>query len=236
MLLLQQMNAIVDFSCLAVGLRGSGCTCEDRTQTSITLPQYDACIRSSHQMFSQPWQPADPLTLWNYSVEKQACQKKGRITRTGPVVDVVYGFDLSPKKERHKWIQYLQSSRPKVWITEPPCTHVGSFANLNSRYPGVSEGHEARNDLADFATDIALIQLHELRDFIAENPQACKCWKLVARQKVLSHNRNVPFFRDWCMSGFTIPDMHNDGIPILARKSSICSKPMAFHSVSRCSM
>ena len=57
-------------------------------------------------------------------------------------------------------------------------THVGSFANLNSRYPGFAEGYEVSKDLANFAADIALIQPYEGRDFIAENSRASKLWEL----------------------------------------------------------
>ena len=57
-------------------------------------------------------------------------------------------------------------------------THFRSFANLNYRYSGVFEVYGVSNDLADFGVDIALIPFHDGRDFIAENQQASKLWKL----------------------------------------------------------
>ena len=73
------------------------------------------------------------------------------------------------KKERDAWIKHVKQNRPKVVVMGPPCTHFGSFASPNSRYPGFVEGYEVSKDLADFAADIALIQLDDGRDFIAEH-------------------------------------------------------------------
>ena len=54
---------------------------------------------------------------------------------TGEVVDLVYGYDLSVKAERDRWRTYVLEAKPKVIIMGPPCTHFGSFSNLNKKYP-----------------------------------------------------------------------------------------------------
>ena len=60
----------------------------------------------------------------------------------------------------------------------PPCTHFGSFSNLNKKYPGFSEGYAVSLELAIFAAEMAWIQLINGRDFLAENPQKSKLWNL----------------------------------------------------------
>ena len=53
---------------------------------------------------------------------------------------------------------------------------VLSFSNLNKRHPGFEEKYEVSVELADFAAEIALIQLNSNRDFLADNPQGSNIW------------------------------------------------------------
>ena len=143
-----------------------------------------------------------------------------RKMKAGPIVDLVYGFNLSSKKEQAKWTNYIKSGRAKVIVMGPPCTHFGSFSHLNKKHPGFEEKYEVSKDLADFAARLAMIQLEAGRDFLTENPQGSQLWKLPSWQKVLAHPRTVSVIHDQCMSGLTIPDRHNDGKPILVTKST----------------
>ena len=138
MLFLQDMNATVDFSYLAVGLRGSGCTREEDNEGFV----YPPSVRCFHSIESEDafasLTTGRSLDVMEFFAGKAGVTKVciRRRMRTGPVVDLVYGFDLSSKKERDAWIKYVKQNRPKVVIMGPPCTHFGSFANLNCRYPG----------------------------------------------------------------------------------------------------
>jgi hypothetical protein len=60
-------------------------------------------------------------------------------------------------------------SQTQTIIMGPPCTHFGSFSNLNKKYPGFAEGHAISLELAIFAAEMAWIQLTNGRDFQTEN-------------------------------------------------------------------
>ena len=144
-----------------------------------------------------------------------------RKLKTGPIVDLVFGFGRSKREERKTWIHYVATQKPKVGIMGPPCTHFGSFSNIHCRYPSFKAGYAVSEKLANFAADVALLQLESGRDFIAEKPQASKLWHLPKWQRVLKHPRIVKAVHDQCMSGLTIPDIDFYGEPILVRKSTL---------------
>ena len=100
----------------------------------------------------------------------------------------------------------------------PPCTHFGSLANINRRYPSFKAGYAVSEQLANFAADVALLQLESGRDFIAENLQTSKLWQLRKWRRVFKH-RIVKAVYDQCMSGLTIPDSDLHGEPVLVHKS-----------------
>ena len=89
--------------------------------------------------------------------------------RTGEVVDLVYDYDFIVKAERDRWITYVLRAKPKVIIMGPPCTHVGSFSNLNKKYLGFVQGYAISLELAIFAAEMAWIQMTNSRDFLADN-------------------------------------------------------------------
>ena len=143
-----------------------------------------------------------------------------RRMNAGPIVDLSYGCDLSSKTERSKWYNYVRDYKPRVIIMGPPCTHFGSFSNLNCRFPWYEKGLAISTELANFAARVCILQLDNNRDFIAENPQASKIWQLPLWQQVFDHERTQWVDHDQCMSGLTIPDRHNEGKPILCRKTT----------------
>ena len=58
-----------------------------------------------------------------------------RKLKTGPIVDIVFGFDLSKREEREKLLHYVATQKPKAVIMGPPSTHFGSLSNINRTYP-----------------------------------------------------------------------------------------------------
>ena len=89
-------------------------------------------------------------------VTKIAIRRK---LKAGPVVDLVYGHDLNSLAERRSWITYVMTRKPKVVIMGPPCTHFGSFSNINRRYEGFDTLLARSKKLADCCANIAMIQL-----------------------------------------------------------------------------
>ena len=143
-----------------------------------------------------------------------------RKLKAGPIVDLVYGMDLSSYTERKKWRVYVEERKPRVLVMGPPCTHFGPFANLNWKYPSFAAGYPISEELASFAAQLAHIQLKNGRDFIAKNHATSKLWNLSCWERIRNHPRVVEVIHDQCMSGLTIPDIHKNGKPILCRKAT----------------
>ena len=49
----------------------------------------------------------------------------------GPIVGLVYGFDLLGHKQRDKWMNFIETRKPKVVILAPHCTDLGGWPRLN---------------------------------------------------------------------------------------------------------
>ena len=220
-MLLSQLDSILDTTYLAIGMRGSG-NLENWLPHCPEPPKINEFdnICSKHAMYHLVNGESDDIIEFfggKGGVTKVAVRRK---LKCGEVVDLVYGFDLSRAKERTRWTNYVKHEKPRVVIMGPPCTHFGPLSNINKRYASFQDGYEVSVVLADFAAQLAHLQLSAWRDFIAENPQSSNIWNLPSWQKVLKHPRTVVTVHDQCMSGLKIPDRHNNGTPILCRKST----------------
>ena len=91
-------------------------------------------------------------------VTKIAVRRK---LKTGPVVDLVYGYDLSSAPQRRIWMDYVRVRKPKVIIMGPPCTAMGGWASINElRNPDKhAETFEVGIRIAELCMEIAKIQI-----------------------------------------------------------------------------
>ena len=71
----------------------------------------------------------------------------------------IFGFDLSKKEQKEKWLHHVSTEKPKVIIMGPPCTHFGSLSSANRKYPSFAAGYAVSEKLASFAADVAMLQL-----------------------------------------------------------------------------
>ena len=222
MWLLQNVHTTMDFSYFAIGMRGSDCWRDEEGFDDYPVP-----VTVFHSIMSVEGYAVLSTGASVDIMEFFGCQggtfnfAVRRKLKTGPIVDLVLGFDLSKREEREKLMHYVATQKPKGISMGPPCTHFGSLSNINRRYPSFKARYVVSEKLANFAIDVALLQLECGRDFIAENPQASKLWHLPKRQRVINLPRIVKIVYDQCMSGLTISDIDLYGEPILVRKATM---------------
>ena len=212
----------MDVSYFAIGMRGSDCWRDEKGFNDYPEPVsvFHSILNEEGYAVLSTGASVDIMELFGGQggTSKVAARIK---LRTGPIVDLVFGFDLSKREEREKWIRCVATQKPKVTIMGPPCTHFGSLSNNNRRHPIFKAGYAVSEKLVNFAADVALLQLESGRDFIAENPQASKLWHFPKWQRVINNPRIVKTVHDQCMSVLTIPDIDFYGEPIIVRKSTM---------------
>ena len=116
-------------------MRGSGCV-ED--WPNCTNPEQHAHI--FHSIMEEKGHvalqacPNDAIDVMEIfggkgGVTKCAIRRK---LKTGIILDLIYGIDLSKAPERQRWKNYVRAYQPRVVVMGPPCIHFGAFLQHQS--------------------------------------------------------------------------------------------------------
>ena len=133
----------MDLSYFAIGMRGSYCWRDEEGFDDYPEPVtvFHSIMNEEGYAVLSTGVSVDIMEFFGGQggTSKAAVRRK---LKTGPIVDLVFGFDLSTREEREKWIRYVATQKLNVTIMGLPCTHFGCLANINRRYPSSKAGYE----------------------------------------------------------------------------------------------